>query len=334
MRPLAQALADYLSAAEARAPRAGPRAVLAACDLIFARTLIGQPAFAMTDAITRHLSLLRSVQMAGALSNGRPRLSVHLTAYALASLALAGENHREAAAAFVADLDRDGARLIDPVTSLPIWPRRYSHHAWRVGHWVGGAPAIMRLVWRLAPQASAAQALPRPLPVLEACDRLVDQETGLLRTWRYRLIQSAFRRLYRLRHDPEAGDIGGVAHLHWINYAEGRPSLGAAALQAQAWRLMQRRPFIEASPYCLDFDVIQMVRTTATGPADAVVCKRASEYAAAIADYLAQIAPRSPLHRLPGALAALHECALLCNEPEVLGLGVPPIDIIQAAGWL
>jgi hypothetical protein len=77
-----------------------------------------------------------------------------------------------------------------------------------------------------------------------------------------------------------------------------------------------------------------MVRTTATGPAGAAVRERAGEYAAAIADYLAQIAPREPLHRLPGALAALHECALIGNEPEVLGLGVPPIDIIQAAGWL
>jgi hypothetical protein len=40
------------------------------------------------------------------------------------------------------------------------------------------------------------------------------------------------------------------------------------------------------------------------------------------------------LHRLPGALAAQHECALITGEPTVHGLDKAPVDIIRAAGWI
>lgn len=335
MSYLQQALSLYLTEAEARAPARGPEAVMGSCDLAFARHLVGQTAFPNSDAFARHLALLRSVQMAGTSPSGSAQLSVHLTAYALASLNLAGDDYRDAAAAFVGDQTWDWRRLVDSETLLPLWPRRYAHHAWRVGHWVGGAPAILRLLWILAPKVCAAQAIPSARHVLEASDRLIDPVTGLLRTWRSSLLQSTFRRVYRLRHDPDAGDIGGVAHLHWINHAEGRlPYKSAAALQERAWRLMQRRPFIEASPYCLDFDVVQMVRTSAGGPLGPEVRQRAQDYAVDIADFLAGARPDYSLHRLPGALATLHECALIGGEAKVVGLDIPPCDIITAAGWL
>ena len=335
MSLLQQALTHYLTEAEARAPARGAEAVMASCDLAFARRLVGQAAFPNPDAFARHLALLRSVQMAGTSPSGSARLSVHLTAYALASLNLAREDYRDAAAAFVGDQTWDWRRLVDSATLLPLWPRRYAHHAWRIGHWVGGAPAILRLLWILSPEVCAAQAIPSAKQVLEACDRLIEPATGLLRTWRSSLLQSTFRRVYRLRHDPAAGDIGGVAHLHWINHAEGRlPYKSAAALQERAWRLMQRRPFIEASPYCLDFDVVQMVRTSAVGPLGPEVRQRAQDYAVDIADFLAGARPDYSLHRLPGALATLHECALIRGDAEVCGLDIPPCDIITSAGWL
>lgn len=335
MSPLIAALTPYLAEAETRAPPSGPDAILASCDQIFARSLMGQPPFATSAGFDRHLNLLGSARLAGTRAEGGVRLSVHLTAYALASLNLAGEPFRSQAAALVRDQVWDWRLLIDPETLLPHWPARYAHHAWRVGHWVGGAPAILRLLRALAPEACAGLAAAPVAQVLEACDRLIDPRTGLLRTWRTPLLQTAFRQIYRLRHDPDAGAIGGVAHLHWINHVEGRtPYKAAVALYDRAWKLMQRRPFIEQAPYCLDFDVVQIVRTAASGPMPEAVRQRARDYAADITAFLTHAGPAYSLHRLPGALATLHECALISGETQASGLGAPAIDIIKEAGWL
>lgn len=334
MTALRKKLLADLAQAEAHAAMIVPHAILAACDLAYARHLLGQPAFETPAEFQHHLNRLHGFRLAGAADDERPGLSVHLTAYVLASLALAGAAHRETASAFVRSITSDWRQLLHPESLMPRWPRRYSHHSWRVGHWVGGAPAILRLQTILAPDVCAA--LPPVAKVLQTCDALIDPRTGLLRTWRSPAIQSVFRQAYRLRHDPDAGALGGVAHLHWINHAEGRtPYKAADALFHRAWKLMQRRPFVERAPYCLDFDVVQIVRTSAAGPMDDAVRLRAGDYAADIAAFLlGQTDPTSYLHRLPGALATLHECALIRGEPEAAGLGTPAIDIIKDAGWL
>lgn len=334
MTQLRNRLVAYLAKAEATAPATGPSAVLAACDLVYGRYLLGLAAFETSVGFRHFLTLLSDHRLAGATDDRGPSLSVHLTAYALASLALAGPSHTLDASAFVRRSTWDSRRLIDPDSLMPRWPRRYSHHAWRVGHWVGGAPAILRLVRQLAPEID--QAMPATSRVLETCDSLIDDRTGLLRTWRSPLLQSGFRHIYRLRHDPEVGAVGGIAHLHWINHAEGRtPYRAADPLFQRASILMQRRPFIERVPYCLDFDVLQIVRTAATAPLADALRQRAGDYAQAIAAFLMIQTPQTyALHRLPGALAALHECALIQDETRVEALATPARDIILDAGWL
>lgn len=336
MSRLIDALTPYLVQAEENAPTTGTAAVLASCDQIYARHLLGLPPFAAADGFGRHLAQLTSVKLAGSSRKTGPELTVHLTAYALASLRLCGKGHSDEASDFVRGLDWDWRALIDADCQLPHWPAQYSHHAWRVGHWVGGAPAILRAMWLMAPDICVREATPEIATVLDACDNLIDPRTGLLRTWRSPLLQLGFRQLYRIRHDPKAGDIGGIAHLHWNNHAEGRTTYrGADALFQRAWALMQRRPFIEAAPYCLDFDVVQIVRTSATGPLNDAVRQRAFDYAADVRAFLlARVGPDYPLHKLPGALATLHECALICGETDRLAFEGPAIDIIKAAGWL
>lgn len=344
MTQLRARLSAYLAEAEVTSPRTGPGAILAACDLAYARHLLGLPAFETREGFRRHLNRLNGFHLAGARANARPGLSVHLTAYGLASLELAGLElagaaHREEASAFVRNIDWDWRLLIHPDSLLPRWPRRYSHHAWRVGHWIGGAPAILRLLRRLVPDIGAAMPwtdMPSTERVLEACDGLIDPHTGLLRTWRSSRLQAGFRRIYRLRHDPDAADIGGIAHLHWINHAEGRtPYKAADALFERAWRLMQRRPFVEDAPYCLDFDVVQLVRTAASGPLVGAFRQRAEDYATDTAVFLRTATDAGyRLHSLPGALAILHECALIQRQTTVAALGTPAIDIIKDAGWL
>jgi hypothetical protein len=99
---------------------------------------------------------------------------------------------------------------------------------------------------------------------------------------------------------------------------------------------MQRAPFIEAVPYCLDFDVVQIVRTTAHGTAlPSVVIQRAGRYASDILQFMQEGLDHSyALHKLPGALATVHECALICAREDVFGIAPKPVDIIREAFWL
>jgi len=329
---------DYIKAAQGKALQAGEEAVLAACDIAYSRHLMGLPAFESAAAFEQYIALLASCRLAGTPAREAPSLNVHLTAYALATLNLAETPHGATAKAFVQSQDWRWDLLIDPATLLPRWPWKYTHHSWRVSHWVGGAPSIIKSLWRIAPDLCAARGVPATADVLAACDALVDGRTGLLRTYKSDLIQFCFRQLYRLRHDPDAGDVGGIVHLHWVNYAEGRlPYKAHDGLYARSWKLMQRKPFIEKVPYCLDFDIVQIVRTTAPAgaPLAPEVLARAGEYAADILGFFKTgLNDGYALHKLPGALATVHECALIRNEAQPPELGAATVDIIKDAFWI
>ena len=179
--------------------------------------------------------------------------------------------------------------------------------------------------------------MPRVRDVLSSTDSLISERTGCLRAYRSELVQNLFRQAYRMRHDPDAGDVGGIVHLHWVNHAENRlPYRSAPALHARAWALMQRTPFIESVPYCLDFDVVQIVRTSVPGTTLPVpVIRRAERYASDILQFMqGRLDPSYALHKLPGALATVHECALICGRQDAFGLAPKPVDIIREAYWL
>jgi hypothetical protein len=81
----------------------------------------------------------------------------------------------------------------------------------------------------------------------------------------------------------------------------------------RAWTLLDRRPFMETVPYCLDFDIVQLARTPFR---KAIHRQRA--HARPLCDYADDIITfyetgldgDYTLHKLPGGLATLHECAL------------------------
>ena len=88
---------------------------------------------------------------------------------------------------------------------------------------------------------------------------------------------------------------------------------------------------MESMPYCLDFDIVQLART-AYSHTDK---PRAAEYANSISDYLqGEIPSNYTLHKLPGALATLHECAFITGDYSVHGLGCERKDIIKTAFWI
>ena len=312
-------------------------AVKAACDLIYTvRLLHGRELDALAGEIG-FCRLLDASTLAGADGRADDKLSVHLTAYALGALNLLQGSQKKLGVDIVRAKTWQIDKLIDTVTLLPKWPRQWSHHSWRVSHWIGGSVSILKSLWELIPERCERLGMPRVRDVLSSADSLISERTGCLRAYRSELVQNLFRQAYRMRHDPDAGDVGGIVHLHWVNYAENRlPYRAAPALHARAWALMQRTPFIEAVPYCLDFDVVQIVRTSVPGPALPVpVMRRAERYASDILRFMqGRLDPSYALHKLPGALATVHECALICGRQDTFGLAPKPVDIIREAYWI
>lgn len=334
--PATEPILDYLSRHAARlsaAPKTSDE-VMALADVIYSRHLLGLPQEPTEAAALQ--SVVKTIRLAGTVGEEKPLL-VHLTAYVLGACNLLHAAGLLDAGEVLRARKWNFELLFDPKTLLPRWPAHFSHHSWRVSHWVGGAPSILRSLWVQSPETCKSLGWPQTAEVLTACDRLVDERTGLLRCYRSDLVQFAFRQLYRLRHDPAAGDVGGIVHLHWVNYAEGRlPYKAAAELHKRALAVMARTPFIEATPYCLDFDIVQIVRTTLPGgKADAALKQRATRYAADImAFYKNGLTESYGLHRLPGALATIHECALINGRSEASELGIPVVDIMKDAYWI
>ena len=264
-------------------------------------------------------------------ASGKP-VNAHLTAYLLAAVRLL-EQHGKLVPPPALYTGWQLDQLIDK-RKVPLWPWPWTHHIWRVSHWIGGIPSILLHLAHSGHVKWATEDLVQE--VLSASEKhIIDVRTGLLRPYRVQLIQNIFRALYRLRHDPDLGDLGGVVHILWVYHALGRPYAGADALRLAAEReLARNRPFMEDVPYCLDFDVIQLERTV-VDEAPAEVKARAAEFVDdTVAFFCKPVASTYSLHKIPGALASIHECAWLTGEARVRGIDVPRIDIIKRAYWL
>ena len=310
------------------------------CDALYVLRLIGEERGLAGDAPDRFAAALKQRRLAADLT---PRntdaldANVHLTAYALGTLNLLAPMAPDV---YHTALRSEGWRL-DEIVNLesgrPVWPKAWSHHSWRVSHWVGGACSILASLSRAMPQAYAASGAPSPTQVLEATDSLIDSRTGFLKCYKSGAVHAAFNTLYGLRHDPIAGEVGGIVHVHWVNHAlERMPYKAAEALSASARKLLeQNSPFMEGTPYCLDFDVVQIARTSISSAPEPAFLQRAARFAEdLVAFFNAPPPPGYGIHRLPGALATLHECALIAGAHTVEGLGVAPIDIIAEAYWI
>jgi hypothetical protein len=313
--------------------------LLAVCDTFYSLKLIGALERLAPDAGQRFALLLGAYRLAGGIGYGQGRvLNVHKTAYALGVLNFLAAHGRPVQQEALRDEGWRNRELLDH-RHRPRWPWYFTHHAWRVGHWIGGIPAIVLSLWRLAPEQALHNRLPSPETVLDSSDALIDRHTGLFRAYRIEAVQKAFRALYRVRHDPEAADLGGIAHLHWGNYAAGRlPYKAAPALFDRTWALLERRrPFMERVPYCLDFDVLHLARTAI--PEDdhrmPALEARVGDYAGDIHRfYDSDLDGGYALHKLPGGLAALHECALTARKATVPGLDIAPVDVAREACWI
>lgn len=308
------------------------------CDVFYIFHMLDITGKINPGAANTFIRRIATVALSGGLTTAgedAKHINVHGTAYVLGTLRLL---QREGL--LTGEIDLPGRRwnlsqLFDE-TWRPRWPAKYSHHNWRVSHWIGGSVSIVANLHRLCPTRAIRENVPALAKVLERANSLIDPRTGLLKCYRSDLLQIAFRNVYRLRHDPDAGDIGGVVHLQWVNYANGNmPYKAAGAMLETATRLLDHRPFQEGHPYCLDFDVLQIVRTGLTAAPDPALIERSKAYGNDIESYLMNSIGKSySLHALPGALATMHEAALLQNLPFISGSGIRVVDIIKDSGWI
>ena len=85
------------------------------------------------------------------------------------------------------------------------------------------------------------------------------------------------------------------------------------------------------------FDILHLARTSARADDDRLpeLEHRAHSYAEALCDfYGGPLGPGYRLHKLPGGLAALHECALIKRFSALPELRVAPVDVARHACWI
>ncbi|NML13191.1 hypothetical protein HHL08_24230 [Sphingobium sp. AR-3-1] len=306
------------------------------CDIVYSFYLLGIMNLIDPRSPVLFANILADTALSGwECDADRKKLTVHNTAYALGTLnLLENEGFGNLYQKAIDNRPFKPESIVTMSTKTPRFPAWLSHHNWRVSHWLGGVPSILLSVGRSSlAEASAARKL--GLEVLANTNNLLDKKTGLIRLYRSRLLQKIFHRFYALRHDPILGDLGGVVHILWLNHVENIDYVAQQALyDASVKEFFRHRPFMEGTPYCLDFDIVNIVRTAAVGSQiSAPVVARANGMLADIDTYFSHsLSENYRLHRLPGALATMHECAFIVGEDTAL-FGAP-IDIIKMAGWL
>lgn len=221
-------------------------------------------------------------------------------------------------------------------SNVPRWPRAWTHHSWRVSHWIGGGPSILLQLAQSAQLESIDESF--VVRVLNAAsENIIDNKNGLLRPYKSELIHKIFNMLYKIRHDPSIGEVGGVVHILWIFYALNIEYVASESLFTNAMKHLSKSPFMESAPYCLDFDILQLARTARPGKIEMI--EALNDRAEAFRDdiysfFLKDIPETYTIHKLPGALATLHESAMIVGDSCVLGIGIAPIDIIRVAYWI
>jgi hypothetical protein len=306
------------------------------CDVVYTLKLLGKDRQISDRAAERFLNKVAISPLFGRPLGSRrhnDHPQAHLTAYILGTTRLL-----EAQGYSLPSAIKDGWHLESLVDAnyLPFWPRAWSHHIWRVSHWIGGVPSILSNLaeWGACEGVDFATVE----RVLESCElSIVEKSTGLLKPYRSQSLQNIFRKLYSFKHDPEIADLGGIVHLLWVYHVVGRPYPGRAVLLEKATNQMLKNvQFMETVPYCLDFDIIQLLRTASIDQTSREgMYIRVRKLLADTRNFLENIPDgKYGLHKVPGALATMHECALFLDDNIVDGIGIPPVDIISEAHWL
>lgn len=305
------------------------------CDIIYSMVLLGLAEWLAPGACELFVKKLQTAKLPGWRGGTGKMLSVHNCAYAFGALNLLPGDTAHHYDRVLEGRELVLGEIVDTNTWRPRFPAKWAYHNWRVSHWLGGTPSLLLSVARSGGrQADKFNEIFEK--VYETRDSYLDQQTGSIRAYSSHTLHKIFQRLYSVRHDPALGDLGGIAHILWVDHAIGAPHLSSKAVYNRAVEQFRlRQPFMEPMPYCLDFDIAQIVRTCREpgAPSSQADIHRAALMMRDIEKFFsAEVCADYDLHKIPGALAAYHECALI-RDIGLTELG-PTQDIISLAHWI
>jgi hypothetical protein len=251
----------------------------------------------------------------------------HATAYALGALELLGlpdnRDYLELATPLTGadELLLDAKRFRKWISRLglkidfkdPVGGAGWNY-VWRNSHIVGGVAAAVGMRRGDFERRLGAEAVEEFFARLFAwLDREVNPKTGL---WQ----RAVWNWFYK---KPTIIDMGGAAHFYWVYYRAERPFPAPAALIRSTASIQRETGLYRDEPMCIDFDAnFHIVRAFLQLPEAerAELRETATRALERNAEGIARAFAERPLreiyrdsHGLPGALAALIECAKMPN---------------------
>jgi hypothetical protein len=307
--------------------------LISACDVIYSLCLLNYPVEVSNQSIENFFQIVNNASLYGTKidKDESYNFNAHLTAYILGTIQLLRDKYPDETKALNTSHEWDFNSVLDD-NCIPKFPAKFTHHSWRVSHWLGGVPSIILNVFRETGEKKYNLLFEKIIASLEK-NAITDK--GLIKVHKSGLLHSIFRNLYRMRHDPKIGDIGGIVHILWLYHFTGKKYKAVDNLVFYSLELAKKQEkFMETIPYCLDFDFIQLIRTGLEqqgNTQDEVLFFE--RFKKDLISYFTKEMLNDEnftLHKLPGALATLHECELYLNRESNLN----NVDIIKIAGWL
>ena len=269
----------------------------------------------------------------------------HSTAYALGALRILGFTDGKD---YLSELKPFFGlkKLINifPANELPPFDLDFMEkiHFWRGSHKAGGIPAIVGQLSDVSGLAENLLGIKAPHDWLNHwIKHYIDRLDPLTGVWVLvpQPVDLLFGLLYRLKHSPGIGKIGGAVHLYWIFDKMGIKFPYPAQLSRYTLDQNLNGGLYEKYPYCIDFDgnfllcrsyrfldeketrlkrrIFKSLRMNRTAVLDYLLKRKTDDWY-----------PRA--HALPGAIAAIAEAELII-EDEANRLWN---DVFELVWWL
>jgi hypothetical protein len=307
--------------------------LISACDVIYSLCLLNYPVKIANESIERFFLIVNSSLLYGAKLKEEEKydFNAHTSAYILGTIQLLRAEYPNETKNLIIEQEWDFSNVLDS-DYIPTFPAKFTHHSWRVSHWLGGVPSIILNVFRETGEEKYNLLFEK---IIDSLEKNAITEKGLIKVHKSGLLHSIFRNLYRMRHDPQIGDIGGIVHILWLYHFTGKKYKAVDNLVSYSLELAKKQEkFMETIPYCLDFDFIQLIRTGLeqqdNTQEEILFFERFKKDLISYFTKEMLNDENFTLHKLPGALATLHECKIYLNDKGNFN----NVDIIKIAGWL
>lgn len=307
--------------------------LISACDVIYSLCLLNFPVAVSNKSIEQFFQLIDNSVLYGTKLKDEEsyEFNAHMTAYILGTAQILKAEYPNQTKELKINKEWDFSKVLNE-SYIPIFPVKFTHHSWRVSHWLGGVPSIILNVYRETGEVKYKLLFDKVIASLEN-NAITDK--GLIKVHKSKLLHFIFRNLYRIRHNPKIGDIGGIVHILWLYHFTGKEYKAVDNLLSYSLELAKNQEkFMETIPYCLDFDFIQLIRTGLKQQGykqdETLLFKR---FKKDLTIYFTQDMLNDEnftLHKLPGALATFQECEMYLNRDT----NINNVDIIKIAGWL